>query len=86
MTEKTDEVEALRALYAYYRGTERMGVVSYRDVELVPANWHLLVPCHHLLIEITSIVGVDCALGEIGDQLPEALRKVSDRQNSSKSS
>lgn len=32
-----DEVEALRALYAYYRGTERMWVVSYRDVDLVPA-------------------------------------------------
>lgn len=33
----SNAVEALRALYACYRGTERMWVVSYRDVDLVPA-------------------------------------------------
>lgn len=32
-----DGVAALRALYGYYRDTERMWVASYRDVDLVPA-------------------------------------------------
>lgn len=37
MQGQADEVEALRALYAYYRDTERMWVVSYRDVDMVTA-------------------------------------------------
>lgn len=35
--EAQEGVEALKALYAYFRGTQRMWAVSYRDAEVVPA-------------------------------------------------